>query len=202
VTQLGRPNVEHRDVVLEELNHRWFNTLQGLSSSLQSLRHPSASAEPFEDRLTRIDLQIQGMAALHRRLARPPGQHQTLEAYCRALCNDVLLASAREEITPWVGMCDVAVSPATAVIVGALVVELMTNALKHGRAPAAGGAVWISMKRLDDGRLQLTAADSFPAPVYEPVRPRVIEGLVGRLRGELSIRTETGYITRIRFPPS
>ena len=193
-------NIEHRDVVLEELNHRWFNTLQVLSSSLQSLRHTGASPATLDDRLTRIDLQIRAMAALHRRLARSPDQHQTLEAYCQALCIDLLLAFGREEITPWVGMCDVSVSPATAVRVGALVVELLTNALKHGRAPAEGGTVWISMKRLDDGRLELTAADSFPAPVAEPVSPRVIEGLVARLHGELSIQMETGYMTRIRFP--
>jgi two-component sensor histidine kinase len=189
-----------RDVVLEELNHRWFNALQVLSSSLQSLRHAGASTATLDERLTRIDLQVRALAALHRRLARPPDQHQTLEAYCHALCIDVLLAFEREEITPWVRMCDIAVSPATAVQVGTLVVELLTNALKHGRAPAEGGTVWVSMKRLDDGRLELTAADSFPAPTAEAVRPRIIEGLVNRLGGELSIQMDTGYMTRIRFP--
>jgi two-component sensor histidine kinase len=189
---------EHRDVVLEELNHRWFNSLQILSGSLHSLADTSPDA--LRDRLGRMDLQIQAMAALHRRLARSPGQHQTLEAYCQALCIDVLVAFGREEITPWVRMCDVDVSPAVAICIGALVVELLTNALKHGRAPAEGGTVWISMKRLTDGRLELAAADSFPAPTTRPLRPRMVEGLVGRLRGELSIQMDTGYMTRIRFP--
>jgi two-component sensor histidine kinase len=197
----GPGRAEPRDLVLEELNHRWFNALQVLSNALQSLRYDASDAS-LDDRVTRIEFQIRAMARLHRRLARPPDQRQTLEAYCHALCIDVLLAFGREEITPWVRMCDIAVSPATAVRVGVLVVELLTNALKHGRAPADGGAVWIGMRRLDGGWLELTAADSFPAPTTEAVRPRMIEGLVGRLGGDLTVQTETGYMTRIRFPAS
>jgi two-component sensor histidine kinase len=193
---------EPRDVVLEEMNHRWFNALQVLSNSLKSLRRPDGLSATLDERVARIDFQIRAMAALHRRLARPPAQNQTLETYCHALCIDLLLAFGREEIRPWVTMGDIAVSPATSVRVGALVVELLTNALKHGRAPAEGGAVWISMRRLGGGRLELTAADSFPAPTEEAVSPRMIEGLVARLGGDLSVQTETGYMTRIRFPAS
>ncbi len=192
--------IEHRDVVLEELHHRWFNALQVLSYSLQSLREADVSSATLNERLSQVDRQIRAMAALHRRLARAPDQQQTLEAYCEALCADVLHGFGREEIASRVKMTGISVSPATAVRIGALIVELLTNALKHGRAPAEGGTVWISIKRLDDGRLELTAADSFPAPIVEPVRPRMIEGLVNRLRGELSIQVETGYMTRIRFP--
>jgi len=195
-------DAEHHDVVLEEMNHRWFNALQVLSFSVQSLRRPDGSRATLDERLARIDFQFCAMAALHRRLARPPDHRQTLETYCQALCIDLLLAFGREEIRPRVMMRDVAVSPATAVRIGALVVELLTNALKHGRAPAEGGAVWIDLRRLKDGRLELTAADSFSAPAAEAERPRMIEGLVGLLGGDLSVQTETGYMTRIRFPAS
>jgi two-component sensor histidine kinase len=76
----------------------------------------------------------------------------------------------------------------------------MTNVLKHGRAPSEGGMVRVSMKALGDGWLELLVSDSFPPPAAQPARPRMVEALVEALGGELSVETEAGYRTRIRFP--
>jgi two-component sensor histidine kinase len=187
------------DLVLEEMSHRWCNALQGLSATLQPCQTAGASLAFIQTRLANIDHQILAMAALHRRLSRSLAQGQSLEGYCRALCMDVLLAFGREEITPSVRMCEVTLSPARVHRLGAIVVELVTNALKHGRAPPDGGIVSVSMTVLDDGRLELLVSDSFPPPAAQPARPRMVEGLVEALRGELNVETEGGYRTCIRF---
>ena len=187
------------DLALEEMSHRWCNALQSLSATLRSCQADGASLAFIQARLKGIDHQILAMAALQRRLSRSPAQDQSLEGYCRALCMDVLLAFGREEITPSVRMCEVTLSLARVHRLGAIVVELMTNALKHGRAPPDGGTVRVSMTALDDGRLELLVSDSFPPPAAPPARPRMVEALVEALGGELNVETEGGYRTCIRF---
>jgi two-component sensor histidine kinase len=77
----------------------------------------------------------------------------------------------------------------------------MTNALKHGRAPEAGGVVSVGLERV--GRdLQLIFADNFAPPdAAGCTAPRMVAALAQILGGTLTVDTAPGYLTRIRFPP-
>jgi hypothetical protein len=81
-----------------------------------------------------------------------------------------------------------------------LVVELMTNALKRGAVPRETGTVWVEMKPLCDGRLELSVTDSFAPPMaLDPPRPRLVEALTHAHSCELIIGVRPSYTTRIRF---
>jgi two-component sensor histidine kinase len=113
---------------------------------------------------------------------------------------DVLLAFGRTEITPRVSMPWTALSPHLAQHVALLVVELLTNALKHGCAPADGGYVSISLRPHADG-LELVAEDNFPGPLGQAAdTPRIIAALTASLGGTLLVETSLGYVTKVRFP--
>ncbi len=193
------PGPRPMDVALVEFHHRWFNSLTALGCSLRSCAMVSKSVPDMLARLGDIDLQIQAMASLHRRLHQPLPVGGCLQTYCSALADDVVTAFGRGDIEPWVDMCDVSLSPDAFVTLGNLVVELVTNAVKHGRAPASGGLVWMRLRRRADGRLELNVTDNFAAPAEAPRTPRIIANLVELLGGELLIRTRSGYATRIVF---
>lgn len=188
------------DVLLSEMHHRWFNSLAVLSASLRICAMTGKSPADILFRLGTVDSQIQSMAAMHRRLYAPPSEPDCVEGYCRALCIDVVLSHSREEITPWVTMCDVSLCKRTLLALGGLVVELMTNALKHGRAPKSGGIVWMQMRQLSTGWLELSVTDNFRPPVTMPEIPTIIDALVRDIGGDVMVHLTPGYATRVRFP--
>ncbi len=191
------PSLAAPDLMMLELNHRWCNGLQVIVSALHLCQRDPATAG---DLISVLCAQVQALAALHRRLsAAPPGG--CFESYCRALCLDLILAFDRTEITPWVSMSDVALSPRCAQHVALLVVELLTNALKHGRAPENGGAVSVTLCWV--GRqLELAVVDNFDMPAEAAFRaPRLVGALVQALGGTLAIQADGRYATRILFHP-
>jgi two-component sensor histidine kinase len=187
------------DIVLSELSHRWCNGLQVIAANLRRMSH-ECETSAVTRRLNLLCDQVHAQAALHRRLSTPPPSAE-LERFCRALCLDLLLAFGRTEITPWVAMTDVVLSSYRTQVLGLLVTELMTNALKHGRAPEAGGVVSVGLERV--GRdLQLIFADNFAPPdAAGCTAPRMVAALTQILGGTLTVDTAPGYLTRIRFPP-
>jgi two-component sensor histidine kinase len=182
------------DVFISELNHRWFNGLQVIAAGLRLCGRDGGVG-----RIPALCDQVQAMAALHRRLSLPPCEGD-LERHCRALCLDVLLAFGRTEVTPWVSMLPVPLSPHRAQHLALLVVELMTNALKHGCAPAAGGYVCFRLGPHADG-LELVVEDNFLEPsIAAAGPPRIVAALTEILEGTLCVETALSYVTRVRFP--
>lgn len=180
------------DILMSELNHRWYNGLQVIAASLRLF---GSDGRAMSD----LCGQLQAQAALHRRLSGPPPCDE-LERYCRALCLDVLLAFGRTEITPRVSMAAVLLSPRCARHLGLLVVELMTNALKHGRAPTENGVVSVTLRPVG-ADLELVVADNF-APPAAPLcaTPRIALALAETLGGALTVEAAPGYVTRVHFP--
>ena len=185
------------DLTMLELNHRWCNGLQVIVSALHLCQRDPATAD---DRISALCAQVRALAALHRRLSRPPPA-SGFEGYCRALCLDLILAFDRTEITPWVSMAEVPLSPRCAQHVALLVVELLTNVLKHGRAPENGGAVSVTLRRVKH-QFELAVVDNFDAPAEAVSRgPRLVGALVQALAGTLTIQTDGRYATRVLFCP-
>jgi len=187
------------DIIWSELSHRWYNWLQVMTVTLRGMSH-ECETSAVTRQLNLLSDQVHAQAALHRRLSAPPPSGE-LERYCRALCLDLLLAFGRTEIAPWVSMPDVALSTYRTQVLGLLVTELMTNALKHGRAPEAGGVVSLTLEQVGQD-LQLTFADNFAPPdAMGCAAPRMVAALAQILGGTLTVDTAPGYLTRIRFPP-
>ena len=189
-------------LVVKEMNHRWFNALSVISISLHLCARRGDASDALRATLVDLHVQIQAMAKMHRRLSEPPAAGASIEPYCRALCFDVLSCFGRNDILPRLQFCDARLPEACALKLGAIVVELMTNAVKHGRPdPSGGGVVWLALRPADNGRLELAMTDNFAAPTCAtPPRPRLIEALVRDLGGELEVMARPGYSTKIRLP--
>jgi two-component sensor histidine kinase len=182
--------------VITNISHLVADSLEPVGWGLAIASGASAS-----NSLLRALIRIDAVTSLYRRLSNPPCPVEPIEDYCRALCCEVVLAFGRLEIRPCLAMCDVPLSCGHSFLIAILVIELMTNALKHGAAPRQGGVVWVAMTRLRDGRLELSVTDNFAPPkILDPPRPRLIEALTHALSGELIIGVRPSYTTRIRFP--
>lgn len=142
------------------------------------------------------------MAALHRRLCEPPHDRQLFEGYCRALCFDVVLCFDRPDVMPHVRIEDDAnLSFWCRQRLGYILVELMTNALKHGIRAGEFSAVWIDVTTLPEGWIELSARDTFDTPLSIGRMPTMVERLARDLGGVVTLDVSTGYVTRIRFLP-
>jgi two-component sensor histidine kinase len=88
-----------------------------------------------------------------------------------------------------------------------LVVEVVTNALKHAFIPDGPGTITIRLERLGPDRMVLTVADDgrgmpqgFDPGTSKSLGYRISQGLASQLGGMLSYGGTTGTVVRVEFP--
>ena len=199
--EIIKPDAHGAELLIGELSHRWLNYLSVVSLGIERCSRCDDCPEALRQNLSRILDQIQSMAALHRRLSPRIRTSEPVEEHCRAVCAEIISLYHRNDISLQMEMCDAPLSSGCLLRVAILVSELLVNALKHGKAPAEGGTIWISMHALDNGWLELHFSDNFESPDFvEAPLPFIVDALVKDLSGELAVCASPGYLTKIRFP--
>src|SRR5207302_9550486 len=118
-------------VLLAEFNHRLFNTLQIIAAMVARCRRDTDGSATVW--LGEPEERLRALGALHRLLVTTPPP-ETFENHCRKLCILLVRAFSREDVTPWVVMEDLDLSSEQTFRLPLLVVELVTNVLKHSLA--------------------------------------------------------------------
>ncbi|UEM21634.1 PAS domain-containing protein [Skermanella mucosa] len=206
---------ERQELLLREVNHRVKNSLQLVNSLLGMQGRQSddpATRRRFEEAAGRV----RAISHLHERLYRGADVERVdFDVYLRSLCED--LSATAPEFNIRVDADPVLLPTDSAVPLGLIVTELVTNAIKHSNpsdgsrvievrfGPAAGGD-----PELSGGDLELVVRDhgvGLP-PGFNPDRGggglgmRVIKGL--SLQLQASLRTEDagpGSRWILRIPP-
>jgi two-component sensor histidine kinase len=168
-----------KDLLMREVHHRVKNSLQ-LVQAMLSMQARVIPAEEGRYHLEEAAARVLAIAAVHRRLYEG-GSVRSADAaqYLRALLGDV------EQLTPdLAGGRVVALEMETFLLaaddiapLGLIVVELVTNALKHGR-----GEVRVAVQRLAEG-LEIAVSDQGDGflPGFDPALRRDGGGLGMRL---------------------
>jgi two-component sensor histidine kinase len=183
-------------VLLAEFNHRLFNTLQIIVAMVARCRRDTdAAATPVL--LGELEERLRALGALHRLLATTPPE--AFENHCRKLCMLLVRAFGREDVTPWVVMEDVDLSPEQTFRLPLLMVELVTNVLKHSLAEQNGGVIWVELRQRRDA-IELTVGDSriAPGPMFAP--SPIVKALAQGLNGEAFVKDAGGWITGALIP--
>jgi two-component sensor histidine kinase len=192
-----RETVGEEMALVAEFNHRIFNTFQVIACAIAQSRK---ALRDRADMTCLVDLQ-ERLAALGRmhRLLSEPAPDGRLEDHCRLLCILLLQAFGREDVTPWVVMDDLDLSPIQTCGLPLLVVELVTNVLKHSLADQADGVVWVDL-HVRGGHIELTVTDNrkAPLPVFGP--SRIVSSLARMLHGEAFVCDSNGWIAGARIP--
>lgn len=182
----------HAQHLLKELGHRVMNSFAAISAIL-AMEARAASAES-RGPLDRVQGRVQALAALYRRL---DGASQVdrvdvadyLGGNVRSF-RDSLATPAVIEVT--CEMAPLTLPTRSAVPLGLVLNELLTNALKHAFAPGGRGSIHVTLSEAE-GLCRLCVADDgggMTPDVGTGIGRALIAAFVGELGGEFA--TETG----------
>jgi PAS domain S-box-containing protein len=196
---------EHRELLINELNHRVKNTLATVQSiAAQTLRTGAIEAEVRE----RLDARLMALSDAHNLLTEHNWEGATLDEVVRiALRPHRTEGDYRDRFSaegPIVNLL-----PKTALAIAMAFHELATNALKYGALSNEGGRVRIRWDVISDAgqpRLRVVWTESGGPSVTPPSRTgfgtRLIErGLAAELGGSVSLSyPPTGVVCTVDTP--
>ncbi len=162
-----RTSLEQKENLLREFHHRVKTNLQ-IISSLLNLQSQRVSDDKFKQHFTRSQSRIEAMSLVHEQLQESSDLAGiSLDNYLSDLVSQIIhtYAGYNKPIRSRVSIPDICVSIETAVPLGLIVNELITNALIHGikylPAHKKEGMIELIIS-LDDGRHILTVKDNGP----------------------------------------
>ncbi len=189
-----REELLHRqDLLMREMNHRIKNSLQmvALLVHMQAvdIADPDTRAR-FEETATRIAT----VALVHRRLYSASGPESVESApYLRDLCDDIGSALGLNGLLT-VDAVDVVLPADTAIALGLMVNELVTNAAKYAYPMGGAGPVRVTLDHTEGGHLRLSVSDEGVGlpPGFDPTAStglgmRVLVVLVDKVEADLLI---------------
>jgi two-component sensor histidine kinase len=191
-----RPRFSDGTVLLAEFNHRLFNTLQIIASVISECRRNSGG-EASTSMLADLETRLAALAQLHRRLAMPRFD-KSFEDHCRALCGLLVRAFGRDDVKSWVIMETLTLTDEQAFRLSLLVVELVTNVLKHSLADEPG-TVWVDL-RCVRGQIELSVSDSRKSPLANFGPSQIVRLLAQDLDGEAFVVDNAGCVAGVRLP--
>jgi len=188
-----RAEADHKQLLVNELNHRVRNTLAIIQSlSAQTLR----SERPVAAARADFDARLMALASAQALVTDASWRSVPL----RELVDRTIAPFVGPPDTPRLSVrgCETNIPPKSAVAFALAVHELCVNAARYGALTSETGQVEIAwdISQAEPGRLQLTWRESGGPAVTPPVArgfgSRLLErGLAAELRGEV----------RLQFPP-
>lgn len=200
---------EQQRTMFQELQHRVANNMQFVAAllALQKRKigeNPEAALGAFDEAQARLET----IARIHRRLYDPARADQPVGQYLQELCSDLLGATGARNIVCLVDVPPMRFDLARLTTLSLLVVEVVTNALKHAFTEAERGTITIRLETLDAGQVALSIADDGPGipESFDPAASRslgfrIVQGLAAQLDGTLTYANDGGTVVRLVFAP-
>ncbi|HYH18169.1 MAG TPA: PAS domain S-box protein [Azospirillum sp.] len=186
--------LRQQDLLMREMNHRIKNSLQMVANlvHMQSADLRDLNARwRFQETATRITT----IARVHERLYRFSDVTAVdFAPYLRDLCHDLAGSLGLGGTRLTVHAIDANVPPDTALPLGLIVNELVTNAAKYAYPTGAPGPVRVVLDRTGGGRLRLSVSDEGVGlpPGFRPetsggLGMRVLQALTAQLDADLHL---------------
>jgi PAS domain S-box-containing protein len=201
-----KASLREKEVLLKEIHHRVKNNLQIISSllNMQSKRIDDQGSEALRESMNRI----KSMALVHDKLYRA---EDLSRIYFADYISDLSRELVRTYVTEKGIELDIHVDPVsfdvdTAIPLGLVISELVSNALKHAFREKPGGLIRISVKSLGN-QVMLTISDNgigFPEHLdftnTQSLGMQLVVTLVEQLEGTIELHVSEGTEFRIAFP--
>jgi len=203
-------SLAERDALLSEVYHRVKNNLQQIEG-LIAIESAALDSDSGRQALKALSGRIRAMGAVHHQLMRSGNYSDVcVRDFITDLCSEIARGHGADERGVSLDVqCESSdVNIETAVILGLLVNELVTNAFKHGFPDGRRGGVVVSYaSRGPDGTLLEVRDDGVGIGSNHPSKAgaghsgyRLIEGFVDQLNGELSINSANGTRIEVKLP--
>jgi two-component sensor histidine kinase len=193
-----------RNVLLREVHHRVKNNLQMMASMIRiaarDARDPALVFRDITRRITTIGQAYNQVSAADNLIS------VDLATYLQDVCNNAMSAQAGDAIRSQLRLEPMTADIDTALPLGLIVSELITNALKHAFPAERAGEVLVRLERRGDHAV-LTVRDNGvgigPELRASALGLKLIEALASQLDGHLRAknRTDGGAQFRLVFNP-
>jgi two-component sensor histidine kinase len=202
-----KSSLKEKEVLLQEVHHRVKNNMQ-IISSLLNLQKQYVDDEKAVTVLMESQNRVKSMAMIHEKLYQSEDLiHIEISDYVESLVKGLFYSYAIEigVITPILEIERVTLNMETAVPLGLIISELVSNSLKYGFPEGRKGKIWVYLNKNDD-KYMLTVGDNgvgFPEEFdyknTETLGLQLVNNLVDQLDGEITIDTRDGTLFEIRF---
>ena len=174
----------HRELLVNELNHRVKNTLSSVQAIVNRGLRDAPVAKPQKDA---IEARLMALSHAHNILSTAKWESATLRDIAAAIMDPDADRSGRIRLAG----AHVTLSPRVAIALALILNELRTNAVKYGALSVANGTVDVVWAPLPNNRLSLDWTERGGPPAITPEKPgygtKFIErAVVGELKGSYS----------------
>jgi len=197
--------VTEREMLLVEVNHRAKNSLAIAASllAIQGRRQPDPAVRAlFEEAQDRLN----AMARVHDLLSKSEkAQRVDVSAYVADLCQALTPITENDDrIRLEAKMEDaILVDADTAVPLGIVLTELITNAVKYAFPAPRSGTILVQARRSQPGWIELVVRDDgigMSSLREGSLGYGLVRSLVQQIRGEIDVRSDAGLTVTISFP--
>ena len=195
--------LEEKSALMAEMNHRIKNNLTMIVSLIRLKTRQGDGRDDLSD----IQRQIDAIRIVHEKLHESTDVTSVvLQPYLDQLLGTIFESFADQPIHASVRAAGLSLPSRAATVIGLIVNELATNAIKHG-AVVAEPLEFSCTAASRDGHCELVVANSgkpFPADVDLGTSPtlgmRIVTMLVDQLNGTIDLAREPSPEFTIRFP--
>ena len=203
--RLQEQNLE-KEYLLKEVHHRVKNNLE-IISSLLALQASQLKNNTLSSAMQEIQNRVYSMSMIHKRLY----QDRNLAAidmydYFKDLGTHVLESfGAENRIQIHYGIKNIELDMDTAIPIGLIVNELLTNSFKYAFPNNRKGAIELNMERENSGLMVLSVADDGVGQKQEEhaenkgFGKQMIDLLVHQLDGQLTYENTNGIKATLKF---
>ena len=203
--------LEEKNILLREIHHRVKNNLQIISSMLN--KQARISADPNLTKLVKEGKErIQSMAMVHQNLYESKDlSGVNIRSYLQELSANIDRGYAGKNVAINLDVADAVLDLDTAIPVGLILNELLTNSYKYAFPKDASGRVDIDFAPINGGeQYELRVKDNGIGLLDETkvqggktLGANLVRGLVQQLRGTVEwLRPAAGTEVLIRFQPA
>ncbi len=197
-------SLREKEILLREIHHRVKNNMQILTSLLR-LQARQADSQELRDVLQESEARIRSMGLLHEKLYQSESVSLIdMHGYLRTLTGELTRVNTPEGTRRDIKLAveGVGMGLDTALPVGLIVTELVTNCLKYAFPGRQEGVIYVGLGTVDDGKFQLVVWDDgigmdphFDIANATSLGMRLVKMLTDQLNGTLSLDCTRG--TRI-----
>ena len=206
VEELKQKNAEQKEIMLREIHHRVKNNL-AIVISLLNLQLRNNSDKELHRIISDIEMRIRSMALIHEHLYRSENLDRIpLATYLYSLATILIGTFSGRRVQLVTSLDEVEVSIETALPIGLIANELLTNSLKYAFPRSKEGEIHIRLCKEDDDRLSLVIKDngvglpvSFSMENEGSLGMFIVKLLVEQLGGEIEFSREGGTSFVIHF---
>jgi two-component sensor histidine kinase len=205
--QLLRSSLRQKELLLQELHHRVKNNFQIISSILH-LQLNSAENEAIQQMLRISQNRIDAMSLIHENFYQSENLTRIpMQSYLQDLHIQLVSIYGQSDVESNIDAGDLELGLATAIPVGLMVNELITNSLLHAEEHGSKLTLRVTLQREEDATLLLSVEDNGPGfpddfalETTESLGILIVHNLAHQLDGEVFFENREGAHTAVRFP--